>query len=411
MGSHWAALTVSGFAAASVVGMLLVACAPTAPTPTVPPPRTGESAAAPRAASPVVKPVASPPGKPAASPQARPDWQAEWDKKLAGARQEGKLVIASTPAGNVRKELGPTFEAKFGIPIDHLVTSGSEAVQRLKSERLAGLYTTDVVLTGIPTLATNFYPDKMLDPLKPQLFLPEVVDTSKWKPRKLPFVDPEEQYILRVFSTVDGIFSINTQLLKPEEFGSINNLLDLRWKGKITAHDPTVPGAGAGTAAALYAQFGEDFLQRLYIGQEVVISRDQRQLTDWLARGVYPLSLFVGPQVAEAQDQGLPVMEIYRLPDAMPVVDGASGNVVVIDKAPHPNAAQVFVNWLASKEGLEIFARNSFAGTLRNDIDESWLRPEEVPREGQAYFDNSEWNWVIGGKEQVRLRLADLLAR
>jgi ABC-type Fe3+ transport system substrate-binding protein len=33
------------------------------------------------------------------------------------------------------------------------------------------------------------------------------------------------------------------------------------------------------------------------------------------------------------------------------------GNVGLIDKAPHPNAAKLYLNWLLSKEGQSIFAR------------------------------------------------------
>jgi hypothetical protein len=36
-------------------------------------------------------------------------------------------------------------------------------------------------MTGINTVANILYPNKMLDPLKPALILPEVVESSKWK--------------------------------------------------------------------------------------------------------------------------------------------------------------------------------------------------------------------------------------
>src|SRR3546814_9631508 len=49
----------------------------------------------------------------------------------------------------------------------------------------------------------------------------------------------------------------------------------------------------------------------------------------------------------------------------------------------HPNAARLFVNWIASREGIEIFSRARLEPTTRNDIDESFIRPELIPLAGQ----------------------------
>lgn len=81
----------------------------------------------------------------------------------------------------MRRELPPAFRAKFGIPIEYIGRRGSEVAAQLRVERRAGFNTVDVVITGVGTVATILYPEKMLDPLKPALILPEVVDPSKWK--------------------------------------------------------------------------------------------------------------------------------------------------------------------------------------------------------------------------------------
>ncbi len=41
-----------------------------------------------------------------------------------------------------------------------------------------------------------FYKAKVLDPIPPQLILPEVTDASKWWRGKHQYVDPENQYLL-----------------------------------------------------------------------------------------------------------------------------------------------------------------------------------------------------------------------
>jgi hypothetical protein len=45
----------------------------------------------------------------------------------------------------------------------------------------------------------------------------------------------------------------------------------------------------------------------------------------------------------------------------------------------------------------------------RNDIDESFLPPEIIPRAGVNYFDTFEWNFTVTTKEEIRLRMKELL--
>ena len=67
------------------------------------------------------------------------------------------------------------------------------------------------------------------------------------------------------------------------------------------------------------------------------------------------------------------------------------------------------MNWIASKEGSEVF--NAAMGTVptRNDIDESKLPPEIIPRDGVKYFDTYDWEFTVTKKEQVRARMKELL--
>jgi iron(III) transport system substrate-binding protein len=156
--------------------------------------------------------------------------------------------------------------------------------------------------------------------------------------------------------------------------------------------------------------FGEEFVKRFYIDQRPAISRDTRQVTDWLARGIYPITLGAeDSDVDQLRKQGLPVAPLRSMADVPGVTSAGFGQIAVLNLAPHPNAARVFANWLASKEGSEIFARAKAAAPLRNDIDESFLAPEVIPRAGETYFDGYDWEFTMTTKEQVRLRLKELM--
>jgi len=337
-------------------------------------------------------------------------WEKEWNRILAAAKREGKVVVAGVADPVVRRKVPAAFKARYGIPVEFLGHRSSSVAGKLGIERRVGVYTIDAFLSGLGTASRILYPPKWIDPIKPVLILPEVVDPSKWKKGKLWFADPEEKYILRLLNYTSAVLFINTDYVKPEEFKSIKDLLNPKWRGKISVIDPT---ARVSTAAYLYAVLGEEFVKKLYIDQKPAISRSVRQIDDWLGRGTYPISLDAGQaRVKRMQDDGFPVMSIDHLPGLKSTVTAGQGMVSLLNKPPHPNAVRVFLNWLTSKEGLEVYGRAWSHPVTRNDIDElSFVVPEEIPRPGGNYFDTGSWEFTVTVKEKVILRMKELLKR
>jgi len=339
------------------------------------------------------------------------DWEKQWNQLVADAKKEGKVVIIAPPDPQVREALPAAFKARYGITVDYLGGRSSETAAKLRAERQAGVHTVEVALSGIQTMATIFYREKMLDPLKPVLIHPEVTDGSKWKKGKPWFMDPEEKYILRLFNTLTAMFYLNTSQVKPEEIRSAQDLLNPKWKGKIIVHDPTVPGTGSNDAARLYVQFGEEFIKKLYVDQKPMILRDRRQISDGLIRGVYPIALGAeDDEMERLRKEGLPLYPIYSLSDLPGSLSAGVGQVALMSNAPHPNAAKLFVNWIASKEGLEVFSRTRGGAPTRNDVNElSFLPAETVPKPGVTYFDTYDWEFTLTTKEKIRARMSELL--
>src|SRR5919206_3392961 len=140
---------------------------------------------------------------------------------------------------------------------------------RLAAERAAGLYTVDVVVGGADTIVREFYPQGMLDPIRPALIHPEVLDPAMWKPGRIWFIDPDDQYALRLANQVSVALGVNTTKVAADEFHTTQDLLNPRYRGLIAQDDPTVTGTGSNTASFLYAKLGEDFIRQLYVGQQV----------------------------------------------------------------------------------------------------------------------------------------------
>jgi ABC-type Fe3+ transport system substrate-binding protein len=63
-------------------------------------------------------------------------------------------------------------------------------------------------------------------------------------------------------------------------------------------------------------------------------------------------------------------------------VNPANGEVGLINRAPHPNAARVYLNWLLSKEGQTSWARGTGYVSSRLDVptDLPDIEPWRVPQ-------------------------------
>jgi ABC-type glycerol-3-phosphate transport system substrate-binding protein len=139
-------------------------------------------------------------------------------------------------------------------------------------------------------------------------------------------------------------------------------------------------------------------------------TRERRQMTDWLARGTQPICLNCREDdVRPLQREGFKISEIFGLSDMPPSINGSPWLLTVANKAPHPKAAQLFANWILSKEGLEIYGRGYGSATLRTDISETYLNPGNIPKAGMKYFDDTDWKWIVTGRKQYREKVWSLL--
>jgi len=235
---------------------------------------------------------------------------------------------------------------------------------------------------------------KFLRPIKPALMLPEVVDESNWWKGKDHYVDPEEEYVFRyVGSPQLGGIHYNTNLVNPEEFKSFWDFLKPKWKGKIIARDVRYPGPGGGATRFFYhnPQVGAEFLRRLFSEMDITLSRDRRQMVDWLAVGKYAICFFCSG-VDRAKRQGLPV-------DSFGIMKEGAGMVVqcgtlgLMKESRHPNAAVVFINWFLSREGQTTLqkalseAEESAPDSLRIDIPKDTVTLSNRRTKGTEYLE------------------------
>ncbi len=309
----------------------------------------------------------------AAEPKAA--WQADWDKTIKAAEDERELVIYMTQA--FEPVFRETFQKKYPkIKVTAVTGRGPELSQRIMNERRAGKYIADLYVSGNITPLTVFHRAKILEPIEPLLLLPEVVDPSGWYEGKHHYDDPENRYIFVFEGTArSGEITYNTKLVNPSEIKSYWDLLNPKWKGKIVSVDPLVSGPISAAQIFFYKHpdLGPEFLRRFHAETDIAILRSNEQLLDWLSAGKYAFGIGAR-QVDMAMMQGLPLNQF--LPGSLKEgssVTAYNGTLSLFNRAPHPSAAKVAVNWLLSREGQTTWLdHNQKTGglydSLREDI-------------------------------------------
>jgi iron(III) transport system substrate-binding protein len=327
-------------------------------------------------------------------------WQSEWNQTVRAAEKEGQLTVYIGGYGAII-DAGVFQKAYPKIKLTYITGAGTNLTQRISAERRAGKYAADVYNGGGNSLFQILYIGKMLDPIKPALMLPEVTDVTKWWEANHKYADKEGQYILVYEANVaaGAGAAYNSQLLDPREYKIYLDFLNPKLKGKILSTDiRKVRGAGIPWQFLYYhPDLGPKYLRRLFGEMDVTLVADLRQAVDWLGAGKFALCIPIqGGAIYKAKNQGLPVDQFdpYHFKEGVNL-SSAFGSLALMNRAPHPNAAKVFINWLLSREGQTLFQKVvSVPGDARNsrrvDVAKDHIPPEEQRRDKMSYFDTDD---------------------
>ena len=321
------------------------------------------------------------------------DSQDEWAKIIEAAKKDGKIVAGGPPTAILRQKYKETFEKRFAVELELVSAPGPQNAGRATAEFKAGVRYFDVLHGGSGTLEPLVY-DNVLAPFSDYMILPEVKDPRQWWGGHMWEDNVKTNRFIYSFS---ADFSTppfyNTDLVKPGELSSYDDLLLPKWKSKIGFFEPRIPSAGQGLWGFLMKIKGKEFLQKL-AEQNLFISRDGKQIVDALAKGTLAVGLGVSQRFVDPYIKtGLPIKPLMSIKEGMGGSNGF-GTVAVMKNAPHPNAAKVYINWLLGKEGQDLYGRALTQGTRRLDVDTKWL----------AKFDSAAAKDVMTPEEFEKVR-------
>ena len=340
---------------------------PAADEPAAEPTADEPAADEPAADEPATEPTADEPA--AAEPIGDESWspvQAEWDALVAAAQEEGELIVL---AGGTELPIYDHFAELFDLDLTISPGGSSEVVSRVLLEREQGIYDADVAMLG-PSSTRRLLAADTFQPLEPLLMLPDVLDRSEgWQFDFIPWdaQDTEQQYVTYAVAQIATNFMTqlwyNTETVSQEDLDNLqswDDLLDDRWKGRILIGDLSAGSAG-GDQAVAWLFLGQDWLERLLREMDVQVTgrggTEIREYCDILARGDADIATFAGDAgdcLADARDLSLPVDEIqYSFQEG--TIGTLRSAMAVVDQAPNPNAAKLWVNWLLSKEGQTVW--------------------------------------------------------
>lgn len=262
---------------------------------------------------------------------------------VEAAKKEGKVVVYGSLESGIMDEVEKAFTRKFGIPIEYFRAASNKTLDRVLTEARAGRVMSDVVVT-------NRGP--MLLMKKENMFAKYVSPEAANFPAELRDPDGLLSPIYR--QVIVGIL-YNTKLVKPEDAPkSLDDLLTPKWQGKWVMPDPSrhfTTGVWVKNLDEIYGKDHMAFVKRMAEAKPVLVESfipsAQKVISGEALAGITYVKY-----VHIFGKEGAP-LDYVRLPKML-----ADGHQIGIQaKAPHPNAARLFGDFLISREGMQIMAK------------------------------------------------------
>jgi len=275
---------------------------------------------------------------------------------VEAARKEAKMVFYTSVETEFARSLTAAFEAKYPfIKTDIFRSTHDKIFSRMNVERQTSTYTADVMSVG------EFETYQMQ---KKGFIAPYKSPSAASYPEG--FKDPNGNWTDLYDNLIATAY--NTTRVKRDEIPKrYEDLLQPRWKGRMVL-DQNEDRWFANMLYLMGEKKGMEFMQAL-AKQQVAIRSGRSLVTQLLAAGEFDLQIvayWYRPQLMKKQ--GAPVDWVVFEPAIV-----ALHPISMIQKAPHPNAGKLFIDFALSDEGQKIFIQRG------RESAKPGLKPEGYP--------------------------------
>jgi iron(III) transport system substrate-binding protein len=252
------------------------------------------------------------------------------ERIIAAAKKEGTLTLYTTFAEKDQPTLIKPFEAKYGVKVSIWRAGTDKVLQRTLAEAAARKYDVDAIHFGSPEMEA-LSREKILQAVSSPLH-------KELQPGSVPAHREWAATLLSVWVQV-----YNTNLIKKSDLPrTYGDLLDPKWKGKLGIEAKNQDWFASVVDVMGGGDKGLKFFRDLVAQNGISARTGHTLLNNMVIAGEVPLALTVYNYMPEqAKKKGAPI-DWFALEPAV----ARSNAVGVARRAPHPNAALLFYEYM-----------------------------------------------------------------
>jgi iron(III) transport system substrate-binding protein len=158
----------------------------------------------------------------------------------------------------------------------------------------------------------------------------------------------------------------NTEMIKPEDAPKKwEDLLDPKWKGKMTISDAGSSAAALHWFSAMRKAMGKSFMEKL-AKQDILVRTGSGEVVNTVVSGERPLAAMVLIYHAQiAMSRGAKNLKVIIPEEGVPV---SWSHICIAKDAANPEWAQKFLDFTLSREAQIAWQDKFFTGSARDDM-------------------------------------------
>ena len=266
------------------------------------------------------------------------------EKIAAAAKKEGSVTMYTTFAEKDQPALINPFESKYGVKVVVWRAGTDKVLQRTISEARAGRNSVDVIHFGAPEMEA-LSREKIL----------QAVNSPVHKDLQPGSVPAHREWAATLLSV--WVQAYNTNLIKKRDLPKIyRDLLDPKWKGKLGIEAKDEDWFASVVDVMGGGEKGLQFFRDLVARNGISARTGHTLLNNMVIAGEVPLALTLYNYMPEqSKRRGAPI-DWFALEPAV----ARSNAIGIARRAPHPNAALLFYEYMLGEEGQRVLVKMDY---------------------------------------------------